>query len=155
MKNLLAVVTVLALSMSYTNASDAECEYQSNVKSAYEQKVDKVDIINRRVVKYPIEGNFRQCILKLRMTIGGSTHPLTESYVFGPDMTENQACELAVFKGVETIQRAHSKRVFKVEQKYNCVLNKKQKGSIFKTAKKKEQRIWIQGRIFDGWKYQY
>jgi hypothetical protein len=148
----LSVATMLSTSPAI---ADADCQYESNVKAAYEQKVTKSVIVDRKVSSYPIEGNFRQCQMKFKMTIGNKTIPITESYVFGPDMTENQACEMAEFKAVETIQRAYSSKVFKVQQKYDCVLNKKQKRSIFNTADKVDEQIWIQGRSFNGWKYQY
>jgi len=156
-KNSLKVVTPLVAIMLSTSPAiaDAECRYESNVKAAYEQKVTKSVIVERKVLNYPIEGNFRQCLMKFQMTIGNKTVPVTESYVFGPDMSENRACELAEFKAIETVQRAYSSKVFKVQKKYDCVLNKKQNKSIFNTADKVDEQIWIQGRLFNGWKYQY
>ena len=157
LKGFWTVALTMMLTAYCTNvfASEAECVYESNVKAAYEQTVDKTDIISRIVKKYPIEGNFRVCKMEFMMRVGNRSYPISESYVFGPDMSEDTACQLAEYKAVETIQRAHSKKVFKIQQKYDCVLKNKQEDGIFNTAKKQEVRIWIQGRLFDGWKNVY
>lgn len=152
---LVALTMMLTAFCTNAFATEADCKYNSNVKAAYEQTVDKTEIIDRVVKRYPIEGNFRICTMKFRMKLGNRTYPITESYVFGPDMTENQACQLAEYKAVETLQRAHSKKVFKIQQKYDCVLKNNEEDGIFNTAKKQKVRIWIQGRAFNGWKNVY
>lgn len=94
-----AVIGVALSGCNYAVASD--CDYTKKVNTQWTQEIQKTENINREV--FPYVEDTRKCVMTMDVTVDGSIYPAEGSYVFGPDMTENAACENAAVNAKKSI----------------------------------------------------
>ena len=58
--------------------------------------------------------------MSMDVTIDGTTYPTEGSYVFGPDMTENDACDQATVKAKKNIISEVSPEILSAKTEMNC-----------------------------------
>ena len=58
--------------------------------------------------------------MSMDITIDGTTYPTEGSYIFGPDMTENDACEQAIIKAKKQVISEVSPEVLTAKTEMNC-----------------------------------
>ena len=76
--------------------ADLPCDYDKTVETNWTQHIEKTSNIDKKV--FPYVEDTRKCIMSMDVTIDGTTYPTEGTYVFGNDMTENDACEQATVK---------------------------------------------------------
>ena len=69
---------------------------------------------------FPYVDDTRKCIMSMDITIDGTTYPTEGSYIFGPDMTENDACEQAIIKAKKQVISEVSPEVLTAKTEMNC-----------------------------------
>ena len=79
------------------------CDYEHLVNSSYIYTIQNTKEFKKEV--FPYVEDTRKCVITMWVTIEDKTYPAQGSYVFGPDMTENQACEFAEKKAKEQVIR--------------------------------------------------
>ena len=94
-----AVIGVALSGCNYAVASD--CDYTKKVNTQWTQEIQKTENINREV--FPYVEDTRKCVMTMDVTVDGSIYPAEGTYVFGPDMTENTACENATINAKKSI----------------------------------------------------
>ena len=94
-----AVIGVALSGCNYAVASD--CDYTKKVNTQWTQEIQKTENINRDV--FPYVEDTRKCVMTMDVTVDGSIYPAEGTYVFGPDMTENTACENATINAKKSI----------------------------------------------------
>ena len=84
---------------NYAVAND--CDYTKKVNTQWTQEIQKTENIERNV--FPYVEDTRKCVMTMDVTVDGSIYPAEGSYVFGPDMTENAACDNATVNAKKSI----------------------------------------------------
>jgi hypothetical protein len=107
---------------------DAPCDYDQQVVSNWQHTIEEVRNIDRKV--FPYIDDTRKCIMKFDVTIGGVEHYTSGEYVFGPDVTENYACDQAMTKGKKDIIQQVSPEVLTAKTEMNCSLKQEQEPVI-------------------------
>lgn len=103
---------------------DAPCDYDQQVVSNWQHTIEEVRNIDRKV--FPYIDDTRKCIMKFDVTIDGVEHYTSGDYVFGPDVTENYACEQAMTKGKKDIIQQVSPEVLTAKTEMNCSVKQEQ-----------------------------
>lgn len=116
--------TLLILSLGGCHPAFAEvpCEYDKTVETNWTQHIEKTSNIDKKV--FPYVEDTRKCIMSMDVTIDGTTYPTEGSYVFGPDMTENDACEQATVKAKKNIITEVSPEILSAKTEMNCSTKK-------------------------------
>tara|TARA_X000001316_G_C909551_1_gene25239 strand:- start:165 stop:815 length:651 start_codon:yes stop_codon:yes gene_type:complete len=112
--------TLLIVSLSGCHPAFAEtpCEYDKTVETNWTQQIEKTSNIDKKV--FPYVEDTRKCIMSMDVVIDGTTYPTEGAYVFGPDMTENDACEQATVKAKKKVIGEVSPEVLTAKTEMNC-----------------------------------
>ena len=109
---------IASLSGCHPAFAEAPCEYDKTVETNWTQQIEKTSNIDKRV--FPYVDDTRKCIMSMDVTIDGTTYPTEGNYVFGPDMTENDACEQATIKAKKKVIGEVSPEVLTAKTEMNC-----------------------------------
>ena len=109
---------VLGLASCNYAVADTPCDYTKDVQTNWTQQIEKTTDIERNV--FPYVEDTRKCVMTMNVTIDGQTYPAEGSYVFGPDMTENSACENATVNAKKSIISQVSPEVLSATTEMNC-----------------------------------
>ena len=109
---------IVSLSGCHPAFAEAPCEYDKTVETNWTQQIEKTSNIDKKV--FPYVEDTRKCIMSMDVTIDGTTYPTEGAYVFGPDMTENDACEQATVKAKKKVIGEVSPEVLTAKTEMNC-----------------------------------
>jgi len=109
---------IVSLSGCHPAFAEAPCEYDKTVETNWTQQIEKTSNIDKKV--FPYVDDTRKCIMSMDVTIEGTTYPTEGDYVFGPDMTENDACEQATIKAKKKVIGEVSPEVLTARTEMNC-----------------------------------
>ena len=79
--------------LSTCNNTAPACDYQSEETVKFQGHIESVRYMDKKV--YPYHDDTRKCIVEIESRIEGEWYPSSAQYVFGPDMSEDNACGLA------------------------------------------------------------
>jgi hypothetical protein len=94
------------------------CNYTKDVQTNWKHEIQNTSNIQRNVSIY-VE-NTRMCEMTMDVTIKGKTYPASGNYIFGPDMTENDACDQATIKAKKEIITIVSPEILTAKTQMNC-----------------------------------
>jgi hypothetical protein len=109
---------VIGLASCNYAVADAPCDYVKDVQTNWTQQIEKTSNIDRKV--FPYVEDTRKCVMTMDVTISGQTYPAEGSYVFGPDMTENDACDNATVNAKKSIISEVSPEILSAKTELNC-----------------------------------
>lgn len=109
---------VLGLASCNYAVADTPCDYVKDVQTNWTQQIEKTENIERNV--FPYVEDTRKCVMSMDVTINGQTHSAEGSYVFGPDMTENDACDSATVNAKKSIISQVSPEILSAKTEMNC-----------------------------------
>ena len=109
---------IASLSGCHPAFAEAPCEYDKTVETNWTQQIEKTSNIDKKV--FPYVDDTRKCVMTMDVTIEGTTYPTDGNYVFGPDMTENDACEQATIKAKKKVIGEVSPEVLTARTEMNC-----------------------------------
>jgi len=115
---LTSCVLIASISGCHPAFADVPCEYDKTVETNWTQHIEKTSNIDKKV--FPYVEDTRKCIMSMDVTIDGTTYDTEGSYVFGPDMTENDACEQATVKAKKNIISEVSPEILSAKTEMNC-----------------------------------
>ena len=115
----LAIVFTL---LSYTALADVPCDYKVDNKIIYEGHIESVRLISKSVDKVPKVKDIRKCMVSIEARVDGAWHPSKGEYMFGPDMSQMDACTHAEDRAKKGIMREIIPETLKSEKKLNCSL---------------------------------
>jgi len=98
--------------------ADVPCDYDKTVETNWTQQIEKTSNVDKKV--FPYVDDTRKCIMTMDVTIDGQTYPTEGSYVFGPDMSENNACEQATINAKKSIIGEVSPEILTAKTEMNC-----------------------------------
>jgi hypothetical protein len=115
---LTSCVLIASISGCHPAFADVPCEYDKTVETNWTQQIEKTSNIDKKV--FPYVDDTRKCVMTMDVTIEGTTYPTEGNYVFGPDMTENDACEQATIKAKKKVIGEVSPEVLSARTEMNC-----------------------------------
>ena len=94
------------------------CDYESNEKIVFQGSIDSVRIEKRTV--FPYVEDTRKCRIRLSARIDKEWYPSTGEYIFGPDMSETDACSNAENRAKLNVMREVIPETLQSQRKLNC-----------------------------------
>ena len=120
----LAVVLTL---LSSTALAEIPCDYKVNDNIIYEGKIESVKLLSKSVEKVPKVKDIRKCMVSIEARVDGAWHPSKGEYMFGPDMSQMDACAHAEDRAKKGIMREIIPETLKSEKSLNCDLTSSKK----------------------------
>ena len=115
----LAIVFTL---LSSTTLADAPCDYKVDNKIIYEGHIESVKLVSKSVERVPKVKDIRNCKVSIEARVDGEWYPSKGEYMFGPDMSQMDACNHAEDRAKKGIMREIIPETLKSEKSLNCHL---------------------------------
>ena len=109
---------IISLAGCHPALADSPCDYVKDVQTNWTQQIEKTSNIDKKV--FPYVEDTRKCIMTMDVTIDGQTYPAEGSYVFGPDMSENDACDNATVNAKKSVISEVSPEILSATTEMNC-----------------------------------
>jgi hypothetical protein len=120
------IVTLFCTLLTSTAlATETPCDYKTKTKVVYEGSIESVRVIKKDVKNY-VEDT-RKCTMNIEARIKGKWYPSTANYIFGPDMSEADACSLAENRAKTKVMRTIIPETLKSEKNLKCDLTSPKK----------------------------
>ena len=119
------VTLVCTLLTSTALATETPCDFKSKDELIYEGSIESIRVIKKNVQKY-VEDT-RKCTMNIEARIKSKWYPSTGNYIFGPDMSEVDACNLAENRAKVKVMRAIIPETLKSEKNLKCDLTSPKK----------------------------
>ena len=94
------------------------CDYESNDEIVLQGSIESIKI-NKKTV-FPYVQDTRKCRIRLSARIDKQWYPSSGEYVFGPDMTETEACSNAENRAKLNVIREVIPETLQSKRKLNC-----------------------------------
>ena len=122
-KVVIGTIGILGLASCNYAVADSPCDYVKDVQTNWTQQIEKTSNIDKKV--FPYVEDTRKCMMTMDVTINGQTYPAEGSYVFGPDMTENDACDNATVNAKKSVISEVSPEILSAKTEMNCSIQDK------------------------------
>ena len=120
------IVTLFCTLLTSTAlATETPCDYTTKTKVVYEGSIESVRVVKKDVQKY-VEDT-RKCTMNIEARIKGKWYPSKANYIFGPDMSELDACSLAENRAKTKVMRTIIPETLKSEKNLKCDLTSPKK----------------------------
>jgi len=103
-------------------ATEAPCDYSSKSKVIYEGKLESVRLIKKSIQTNPQIKDVRKCVMSIEARVKGKWYPSKGEYMFSPDMSQMDACELAENRAKIKVMREVIPETLKGEKNLKCTL---------------------------------
>ena len=105
-------------------ATETPFDYTSKDKVVYEGKIESVRLINKKIQSNPKVKDVLKCVVSIEARVKGKWHPSKGEYMFGPDMSQKDACDLAENRAKVKVMREIIPETLKSEKNLKCNLTK-------------------------------
>ena len=116
------IITTLCTLLTTSALADAPCNFDSKSKVIYEGKLESVRLIKKDISQY-VEDT-RKCSMSIEARVKGKWYPSKGSYIFGPDMSQMDACGLAENRAKVKVMREVIPETLTGEKNLKCTLTK-------------------------------
>ena len=116
------LTTFLCTLLTTAALADAPCNFDSKSKVIYEGKIESVRFINKKIQSNPKVKDVLKCVVSIEARIKGKWHPSKGEYMFGPDMSQKDACDLAENRAKVKVMREIIPETLKSEKNLKCNL---------------------------------
>ena len=123
------LITFLCTFLTTSAFADAPCDFESKSKVIYEGKLESVRLINKNISQH-VEDT-RKCTLSIEARVKGKWYPSKGSYIFGPDMSQMDACGLAENRAKVKVMREIIPETLKGEKNLKCTLTNIRQSCMF------------------------
>ena len=120
-------LTIVFTLLSSTALAEIPCDYKVNDNIIYEGKIESVRLVSKSVEKVPKVKDIRKCMVSIEARVDGKWYPSKGEYMFGPDMSQVDACTHAEDRAKKQVMREKIPETLKSEKKLNCSLTKSKK----------------------------
>ena len=114
------LTTFLCTLLTTTALADAPCDFESKTKVVYEGKLESVRLIKKDIS--PHVEDTRKCTMSIEARVKGKWYPSKASYIFGPDMSQMDACGLAENRAKVKVMREVIPETLTGEKNLKCAL---------------------------------
>ena len=123
------LITFLCTFLTTSAFADAPCDFESKSKVIYEGKLESVRLINKNISQH-VEDT-RKCTMSIEARVKGKWYPSKGSYIFGPDMSQMDACGLAENRAKVKVMREIIPETLKGEKNLKCSLTNIRQSCMF------------------------
>ena len=123
------LITFLCTFLTTSAFADAPCDFESKSKVIYEGKLESVRLINKNISQH-VEDT-RKCTMSIEARVKGKWYPSKGSYIFGPDMSQMDACGLAENRAKVKVMREIIPETLKGEKNLKCTLTNIRQSCMF------------------------
>ena len=114
------LTTFLSTLLTTSALADAPCNFDSKSKVVYEGKLESVRLIKKDIS--PHVEDTRKCTMSIEARVKGKWYPSKASYIFGPDMSQMDACGLAENRAKIKVMREVIPETLTGEKNLKCTL---------------------------------
>ena len=120
----------LFLSLLATSALSTEvpCDYDTKDKIVYEGQIESVKSVLKTIQINPKIKDIRKCIVSIEARVKGIWYPSKGEYMFGPDMSQMDACNHAENRAKTKVMNKFIPETLKSEKNLKCALTNVRKG---------------------------
>jgi len=118
------VTTFLCTLLATSALADAPCNFNSKDKVIYEGKIESVRLIDKKIQSNSEIKDVLKCVVSIEARVKGKWHPSRGEYMFGPDMSQKDACDLAENRAKVKVMREIIPETLKSEKNLKCTLTK-------------------------------
>ena len=93
------------LFFSTTALANTPCDYKVDDKIIYEGHIESVRLISKSVEPIPKIKDIRKCMVSIEARVDGKWYPSKGEYMFGPDMSQVDACTHAEDRAKKQVMR--------------------------------------------------
>ena len=116
------LTTFLCTLLTTSALADAPCNFSSKDKVIYEGKIESVRLINKKIQSNPKVKDVLKCVVSIEARVKGKWHPSKGEYMFGPDMSQEDACGLAENRAKVKVMREVIPETLTGEKNLKCTL---------------------------------
>ena len=118
----------LLLLLTTTSAlAEAPCDYKVNNTIVYQGRIESVKLVSKDIQANPKIKDIRKCVVSIEARVDGKWYPSKGEYMFGPDMTQMDACSHAEDRAKKRIMRENIPETLTSEKNLKCDLTKSKK----------------------------
>ena len=116
------VTTFLCTLLATSALADAPCNFNSKDKVIYEGKIESVRLIDKKIQSNSEIKDVLKCVVSIEARVKGKWYPSNGEYMFGPDMSQGDACGLAENRAKVKVMREVIPETLKSEKNLKCTL---------------------------------
>ena len=113
--------------LSSTALAETPCDYKVNDTITYKGSIESVRLISKDIQANPKIKDIRKCIVSIEARVGGKWHPSKGEYMFGPDMSQVDACTHAEDRAKKKVMREIIPETMTSEKNLKCDLTSSKK----------------------------
>ena len=118
-----SIFKILPLILFTTTVSAATpCNFDSKDSVIYEGKLESVRLIKKDIQFNPQIKDVLKCVMSIEARVKGKWYPSKGEYMFGPDMSQEDACGLAENRAKVKVMREVIPETLKSEKNLKCDL---------------------------------
>ena len=117
----------LLLLFSTTALADAPCDYKVDNRIIYQGHIESVRVVSKNIQSNPSIKDIRKCVMSIEARVGGKWYPSKGEYMFGPDMSQMDACTHAEVRAKKKVMGEIIPETLKSEKTLKCDLTKSRK----------------------------
>ena len=108
--------------LTTTVSAAAPCNFDSKDSVIYEGKLESVRLIKKDIQFNPQIKDVLKCVMSIEARVKGKWYPSKGEYMFGPDMSQEDACGLAENRAKVKVMREVIPETLKSEKNLKCDL---------------------------------
>ena len=105
-----------------TVSAAAPCDFNSKDSVIYEGTLESVRLIKKDIQFNPQIKDVLKCVMSIEARVKGKWYPSKGEYMFGPDMSQEDACGLAENRAKVKVMREVIPETLKSEKNLKCDL---------------------------------
>ena len=106
MYNMKKLILTALLVPAIAQSQEPYCDYENNVKTFYENRIQSVSMVKKTVSPYI--DDLRMCHISAKIKLNEEWHWADGKYAFNTDMSEEDACSRALHRAKEQVMREKS-----------------------------------------------
>ena len=108
--------------LTTTVSAAAPCDFDSKDSVIYEGKLESIRLIKKDIQFNPQIKDVLKCVMSIEARVKGKWYPSKGEYMFGPDMSQEDACGLAENRAKVKVMREIIPETLKGEKNLKCNL---------------------------------
>ena len=108
--------------LSSTALAETPCDYKVNNTITYKGSIESVKLISKDIQANPKIKDIRKCVVDIEARVDGKWHPSKGEYMFGPDMSQVDACTHAEDRAKKKVMREIIPETMTSEKNLKCDL---------------------------------
>jgi len=123
LKTVHSIVKILPFILfTNTAVADAPCNFDSKDEVIYEGTIESIRLIKKDIQANPQIKDVLKCVMSIEARVKGKWYPSQGEYMISPNMSQENACELAENRAKVKVMREIIPETLKSEKNLKCDL---------------------------------